>query len=70
MTRQLWVWREVVPSDQPGDAYPTMKKLTATGRAFVMKSPNADDPRGTTEVLGVFDSYDDAMKMVEIANDN
>ena len=70
MTKRLWVWREVVPSDQPGDCYTNMKKLTATGRAFVMKSPDAENPKGATEVLGVFDSFDDAMKMVEIGNES
>ena len=67
MSKKLWVWREVVPSDQPGDYYKDMQKLTATGRAFVMRS--ADDQKGPTEVLGVFDSFEDAMKMVEIANE-
>ena len=69
MPKHLWVWREVVESDQPADYFKDMKKLTATGRAFVMKSPDADDPKGGVEVLGIFDSFDAAMKMVEIANE-
>lgn len=69
MAKQLWVWREVVEADQPADYYKDMKKLVATGRAFVMKSPDADNPQGAVEVLGVFDSFDAAMKMVEIANE-
>lgn len=67
MTKRLWVWREVVPTDAPGDYYTEMHKLTQTGRAFVMRS--ADDAKGPTEILGVFDSYDAAMKMVEIGNE-
>lgn len=69
MHKQLWVWREVVETDQPADYHKDMKKLTATGRAFVMKSPDADNPQGTVEVLGVFDSFEVAMKMVNIGNE-
>lgn len=65
--KRLWVWREVVPTDTPGDYYKDMHKLTATGRAFVMRS--ADDQKGPTEILGVFDSYEAAMKMVEAGNE-
>jgi hypothetical protein len=67
MTKRLWVWREVIPTDAPGDYYTEMKKLTTTGRAFVMRSP--DDIKGETEILGVFDSFDAAMKVVEIGNE-
>lgn len=67
MTKRLWVWREVVPTDAPGDYYENMGKLTTTGRAFVMRSSESID--GPTEILGVFDSYDAAMKMVEISNE-
>lgn len=67
MTKRLWVWREVVPTDAPGDYYENMSKLTTTGRAFVMRSSESID--GPTEILGVFDSYDAAMKMVEISNE-
>ena len=67
MSNKLWVWREVVPTDAPGDYHPEMQKLTATGRAFVMRS--ADDQKGPTEVLGVFDSFEAAMKIVEIGNE-
>lgn len=70
--KRLWVWREVVETDKPGDAYPEMKKLTTTGRAFVMRTGTSegDNPRGPTEIIGVFDSFDDAAKMVEIANES
>jgi len=67
MTKRLWVWREVVPTDAPGDYYTQMNKLTTTGRAFVMRS--ADSDTGPTEILGVFDSYEAAMKVVEIGNE-
>ncbi len=67
MSRRLWVWREVIPSDAPGDYYTEMSKLKTTGRAFVMRSP--DEAEGPTEILGVFDSYEAAMKMVEIGNE-
>jgi len=67
MTKKLWVWREVVETDKPGDSDLSAKKLKATGRAFVMRSP--DTLEGPTEVLGVFDSYEAAMKMVEIGNE-
>jgi hypothetical protein len=67
MTKRLWVWREVVPTDAPGDYYTKMNKLTTTGRAFVMRS--ADEAEGPTEILGVFDSFEDAMKIVEIGNE-
>lgn len=69
--KRLWVWREVVETDQPGDYYKDMKKLKTTGRAFVMQSPltNVDDP-GPVEIIGVFNSFEDAMKMVEIANES
>lgn len=67
MNKMLWVWREVIPTDAPGDYYTKMNKLTATGRAFVMRSP--DTLEGATEVLGVFDSYEAAVKMVEIGNE-
>jgi len=32
MTKRLWVWREVVPTDAPGDYYTQMGKLTTTGK--------------------------------------
>lgn len=67
MTKRLWVWREVVPTDAPGDYYTQMGKLTTTGRAFVMRS--ADEVDGPTEILGVFDSFEAAMKVVEIGNE-
>lgn len=67
MTKRLWVWREVVPNGKPGDYYENMGKLTTTGRAFVMRSSESID--GPTEILGVFDSYEAAMKMVEISNE-
>ena len=67
MTKRLWVWREVIPTDAPGDYYTEMSKLKATGRAFVMRS--ADEGEGPTEILGVFDSFGAAMKMVEIGNE-
>lgn len=67
MTKRLWVWREVVPTDAPGDYYTEMSKLKATGRAFVMRS--ADEGEGPTEILGVFDSFEAAMKVVEIGNE-
>jgi hypothetical protein len=67
MTKKLWVWREVIPTDAPGDYYTQMKKLTATGRAFVMRSADTDE--GPTEILGVFDSFEAAMKVVEIGNE-
>jgi hypothetical protein len=67
MTKRLWVWREVVPTDAPGDYYTKMNKLTTTGRAFVMRS--ADETDGPTEILGVFDSFEAAMKVVEIGNE-
>jgi hypothetical protein len=67
MTKRLWVWREVVPTDAPGDYYTEMSKLKATGRAFVMRS--ADEGEGPTEILGVFDSFGAAMKVVEIGNE-
>jgi hypothetical protein len=44
-----------------------MNKLTTTGRAFVMRS--ADEVDGPTEILGVFDSFEAAMKVVEIGNE-
>jgi hypothetical protein len=44
-----------------------MHKLTTTGRAFVMRS--ADEAEGPTEILGVFDSFEAAMKVVEIGNE-
>lgn len=71
MTKRLWVWREVVETDQPADYHKDMKKLTTTGRAFVMRSGanEGDNPRGPTEIIGVFDSFEDAMKMVQIANE-
>lgn len=67
MSKKLWVWREVVPTDAPGDYYKDMPKLTATGRAFVMRSADSDE--GPTEILGVFDSFETAMKMVDIGNE-
>jgi len=67
MNKMLWVWREVVATDQPADYDLSAKKLKATGRAFVMRSP--DTLEGTTEVLGVFDSFEAAMKMVNIGNE-
>lgn len=67
MTKRLWVWREVVPTDAPGDYYTNINKLTATGRAFVMRSADSDE--GPTEILGVFDSFEAAMKVVEIGNE-
>lgn len=68
MTKRLWVWREVVPNGKPGDYYENMEKLTQTGRAFVMRSAD-ETGRGATEIIGVFDSYEAAMKMVEIGNE-
>jgi hypothetical protein len=67
MSKRLWVWREVVPTDAPGDYYTNMDKLTTTGRAFVMRSP--EEIEGPTEILGVFDSFEAAMKVVEIGNE-
>ena len=67
MTKRLWVWREVIPTDAPGDYYTNMNKLTTTGRAFVMRS--GDEVDGPTEILGVFDSFEAAMKVVEIGNE-
>lgn len=69
MTKRLWVWREVVPNGKPGDYYENMSKLTATGRAFVMRSSESIDGPAETEILGVFDSYEAALKMVEIGNE-
>jgi len=72
MSKRLWVWREVIPTDTQGDPYKgdyykDMLKLTATGRAFVMRSAESDE--GPTEILGVFDSFEAAMKMVNIGNE-
>jgi len=61
--KRLWVWREVVPSDAPGDYYTGKSKLKTTGRAFVMESEDEDE--GTNESIGVFDSLEGAVQVVE-----